>query len=166
MLLPSSMRINDPFSMKIEKVEPKRPLFETKPRTPEQRFEEMNFDNPADPTERRLAFLRALPFRIRRFERWQSPFMPDDLVLDPSYIDDLNTTNPAKLACDFSSDPAPDKLFGLHHLRALGEPWPTCIRRPPQESKKEFVGVRSDRQWDAVEAFRYAVEQRRLRSWE
>lgn len=53
MLLPSSMRINDPFSMKLEKVEtPPAPA----KLTPQQEFEQLNHDDPAHPTERRLFF--------------------------------------------------------------------------------------------------------------
>ena len=53
MLLPSSMRINDPFSMKLEKV--KAPPAPAK-LTPQQEFEQLNHDDPAHPTGRRLFF--------------------------------------------------------------------------------------------------------------
>ena len=53
MLLPSSMRINDPFSMKLEKVEtPPAPV----KLTSQQEFEHLNHDDPAHPTGRRLFF--------------------------------------------------------------------------------------------------------------
>lgn len=53
MLLPSSMRINDPFSMKLEKVKA-LPTFAKL--TPQQEFELLNHDDPAHPSERRLFF--------------------------------------------------------------------------------------------------------------
>lgn len=53
MLLPSSMRINDPFSMKLEKV--KAPPAPVK-LTSQQEFEQLNHDDPAHPTGRRLFF--------------------------------------------------------------------------------------------------------------